>query len=76
MNAVRRKQIEAITVKLLDIRREIEQVMDDEQAYYDNMIESFQNGDKGIAATDAISQLEEALDYCDSIESNLSEASV
>lgn len=68
MNAERRKQIEALAAKAADLANEIsmlkadvDTVRDEEQEYYDNMPESFQNGDKGEKAQAAISALEEAV---------------
>ncbi|WP_140427035.1 hypothetical protein [Ensifer aridi] len=44
---------------------EIESLMSDEQDYYDNMPESFQNGEKGERAQSAIDALQEAYDSCE-----------
>lgn len=43
----------------------LSEARDEEQDYYDNMPESFQNGDKGEAAQDAVNNLNGA---CGSIE--------
>jgi len=67
MNAKRRKQIEGVVTQLGSIEdsiasvvEEIQSIKEDEQEYYDNMPESLQGGEKGEAAQDAISNLEEA----------------
>jgi hypothetical protein len=61
MNAERRKIIAAAQAKIEDARSLIEQARDDEQDYFDNMPEGFQNGDKGGAAQEAVSQLDDAI---------------
>lgn len=76
MNADRRKAIEAIRaridvhagevadlqVEVDTLKEEIEGLQEDEQNYFDNMPESFQQGDKGDAAQSAIDKLCEAVD--------------
>lgn len=51
--------------KLEDLKREIDRHRDDEQNYYDNMPESLQSGDKGDAATEAVTYLETAIEKLD-----------
>lgn len=51
--------------KLEDLKSEIESHRDDEQAYYDNMPESLQSGDKGDAATEAVNYMETAIEKID-----------
>lgn len=41
-----------------DIKTSVEEVRDEEQDAYDNMPEGFQNGDKGSAAQEAISYMD------------------
>jgi uncharacterized coiled-coil DUF342 family protein len=65
MNKARRKAIQDVIAKLETLRDEVESLLNDEQDYYDNMPESFQNGDKGSAASDAISYMESASGYID-----------
>lgn len=69
MNKQRRKAIRNIQDELTqlfsrieDIKAELETVRDEEQEAYDNMPESLQNGEKGEAAQNAISQLESAIE--------------
>ena len=69
MNKDRRKQLAEIQTdiaKAIDLlsgyQSDLESVRDDEQDYYDNMPESFQNGEKGETAQAAISALEEAIE--------------
>lgn len=55
MNADRRK-------KLDQIKNDLQLVIEDEQAAYDNLPESFQNGEKGDAMQTAIDSMQTALD--------------
>lgn len=73
MNKQRRKEIEEITAQMQDLRDRLEAVMDEEQDSYDNLPESFRNGERGEAMYDAIDNLssalgsiDEALDYAQS----------
>ena len=65
MNKAGRKAIQDVIAKLETLRDEVESLLNEEQDYYDNMPESFQNGDKGSAASDAISYMESASGYID-----------
>lgn len=75
MNAERRKKISVLVGQLSEIKDAIETLKDEEQEYYDNMPESFQNGDKGEAATTAIDQLEQADTSLQEVVDALEEAS-
>lgn len=61
MNKERRKRIAAVVEKLCDCWQELETLRDEEQDYFDNMPESFQAGDKGTAADNAVTSLDDAL---------------
>lgn len=86
MNKDRRNAINAVLARFGDARAEmelihdeLESLRDEEQEYYDNMPESFQQGDKGDRAQAAIDLLESALSELeasdfDSIENYLVEA--
>lgn len=50
-----------ISGSLDDIISNIESLRDEEQDYYDSMPESFQNGEKGDTAQNAISEMESAI---------------
>jgi uncharacterized coiled-coil DUF342 family protein len=72
MNNQRRKEIARIadeiraTISRLDeLKGEIENVLQEEQDYYDAMPESFQNGDKGQRAQEVIDALQTAYDALD-----------
>ncbi len=81
MNSERRKQIStaisnltSLKEKFEDEKNTIESLKDEEQEYYDNMPESFQQGDKGSASEEAISSLDAALEELSEIESRLEDA--
>lgn len=75
MNADRRKEIndayktlqnlkealEAVKLQAEELVGTLETIRDAEQEYFDNMPESFQQGERGQSAESAISMLEEAL---------------
>lgn len=75
MNKERRKAIEEIASQIEAMKDAIENLTQEEQDYFDAMPESFQSGDKGQAAEQAISALEEAANYLDSAIVELSAAS-
>jgi len=52
----------------------VDGIKDAEQEYYDAMPESFQNGDKGSIATEAISNLEEAFSQMEAAQTAIEEA--
>ena len=47
MNKQRRQQPNELAEKIRALKDEVETLRDEEQDYYDNMPESFQNGEKG-----------------------------
>lgn len=87
MNKDRRKELQNLISKLGEleslrdeIKEDIEAVRDEEQEYYDNMPEGLQQSDRGYAAEEAISNIEDAINTLDdldvsSIQSSLEEAS-
>jgi predicted nucleic acid-binding Zn-ribbon protein len=73
MNQARRRQLSAIARKLQSLKEqagalatELESVRDDEQEAYDNLPESVQDGDRGDAMQDAITNIEEAISAAES----------
>lgn len=62
-----KSRIEDWTAKVVTLKDDTETLRDEEQDYKDNMPESIQDGDKGNAADDAISAIEEAMDKFDDI---------
>jgi len=67
MNKERRKQIDVIIEKMDDLKMHVELLLQEESDSYENMPESFQNGEKGEKSQTAIDALENAsseLDEC------------
>lgn len=86
MNKDRRKEIanviklvEAAQAAVEEARDAIEQIKEGESEYYDNMVESFRDGEKGQRAEEVINYLDDSyntldeIDF-DSITSNLESA--
>jgi len=71
MNDERRKEIAKAMTLLQDAVNIIEAVKDEEQDSFDNMPESFQQGDKGSRMEEGISALESAVDSIQSAEGDL-----
>lgn len=72
MNNARRKELtrianelETLFDQLSEVVSQLESVKEEEQETYDNMPESFQNGDKGERVTAAVDALEEAISAVD-----------
>lgn len=66
MNAARRKEIgkaigllQTLSATLDEVKSLVEGLASEEREYYDNMHENLQGGDKGQAADNAATQLEE-----------------
>ncbi|USM11496.1 hypothetical protein vBCbaSRXM_51 [Citromicrobium phage vB_CbaS-RXM] len=82
MNKQRRKEIERIIADLTttiaqavdQAKTDIEMVRDEEQDSYDNMPESFQEGEKGERAQVAIDALESAVSELEEIEGSVENA--
>lgn len=65
MNAARRKAIMEAITHLEEAKSLLDTAASEERDYYDNMPESFQNGEKGSAADAAATALEEAVTSID-----------
>lgn len=74
MNKSRRKQIENIQSRILDLKDELETVRNEEQEAYDNLPESFQDGEKGEKMNNALENLDYAYSSLEEIEEYLEEA--
>ena len=74
MNARRRKEIEKLTAQIEEIMSAIDYLREEEQEAYDNLPESFQDGEQGDRMTDAIEKLEYAYDILQDAYDNLCEA--
>ena len=76
MNYNRRKRLESIKERIealmseltCDIKEELDSVLSEEQDYYDNMPESFQNGQRGEASQQAIDAIQQAIDELDMLD--------
>lgn len=62
MNKNRRKAIDEIQDKLMNLQSELECIRDEEQEAFDNLPESIQYSERGERMEEYISSLEEALD--------------
>ena len=71
MNKERRKEIARAAAMIDEAKGILESCRDEEQEYYDNMPESFQDGEKGSAAQEAIDALEEAVSSLEDITDNM-----
>lgn len=56
-----------------DVKEAIENARDDEQEYFDNMPEALQGGDKGQAAEQTVSNLDDLVNSLDEFLENLEE---
>ena len=74
MNKARRSAIARLRDQLDDIKGQIEELQSEEQDYYDNMPESFQQGEKGELAEAAADALQCAVDSVDEAIGNLDTA--
>lgn len=74
MNQQRRNEIAKLKDQLEEIAGNVSGLMDDEQEYFDNMPESFQQGEKGQTAESAIDALQSAVDSIEEAMSSLEEA--
>ena len=76
MNTQRRKATSMALAKIREGLSELEACRDEERDYYDNMPESFQNGEKGERANEMAEALEQACgeieSSCDELESSCS----
>lgn len=73
MNKQRRKEIEAVKDRILECIDELESIRDDEQDAYDNLPESFQEGERGEQMQEYIYLIEAALDSLEDANSSLEE---
>lgn len=74
MNNERRKEIEHLRDRILEVKADIEILQEAEQDYLDNMPESIQAGEKGSRAEEVICTLEFANEYLDNALESLEEA--
>lgn len=75
MNKDRRKKLDEIIEQLEALSSEIEEIKDDEDAAYENLPESMQNGEKGDKMMEAVTNMDEAIDRIEDAVMALKEAS-
>lgn len=67
MNKQRREAIAAIVGKLSDLQGQVDELLQEEQEYFDNMPEGLQAGDKGDKTQCAIDALQAMFDGIDEV---------
>lgn len=73
MNNVRRKNIEKVIGMISDARSLLEELMEEEEEYRDNMPENLQGSERYEKADEACYNMEEAIGNLEDIESTLEE---
>ena len=73
MNKQRRKEIARAVAMIEEAKSILETCRDEEQDYFDNMPESFQDGQKGEDAQTAIDALDEAISQIDDVSQALAD---
>lgn len=65
MNKARREQLDKLAIAIMDLKEQVEQVLSDEQEYYDNLPENLQSSTRAQTSEEAISNIEEAIGELD-----------
>lgn len=74
MNKMRRSDIDDLITALEKLKEKVEDILNAEQNYYDNMPENLQSSNRADAAEEAISNLEDAISSIEDTISSLEEA--
>ena len=74
MNKQRREKLSQVSSLLKRAVSVVEQVKDEEQDSFDNLPENLQNGDRGEAMEEAVSELEQAVDLINEAADHISQA--
>lgn len=74
MNKQRRKDINECVSQIDTLQSQLDAIMKDEQDAYDNLPESLQESEKGEVMTNAIDNIQTAIDYLDDARSCLQDA--
>lgn len=74
MNKDRRKSLEDIADRIRVAISDLEGLRDEEQAYFDDMPDSFRDGEKGSKADEAITNLDSAIDDLEEAVSSIESA--
>lgn len=67
MNNQRRTEIKKLKNSLLDNKRNLEKILNEESISFDSMPENLQGSDRGMESEDAIDAMEEALENLDEV---------
>ena len=67
MNNESRKRIENLIKQFNILKRELQDILDDEQFSFDNMPENLQGSMRGMISEEAIEYLQEAIDTLENI---------
>ena len=73
MNKQRRKEISVVITKLENIKEELENILGDEQDYYDNIPENLQMSERADQSSEAIDIMEDVVSSIDDITNQLEE---
>ena len=65
MNKSRRKELKKWLENIGTIKSELENIVDDEQNYYDQIPENLQSGQRACDSEEAIDKMNEAVDILD-----------
>ena len=63
MNKQRRERIRRLVSSMRILENEIEDILNEEQDYYDNIPENLLSSDRAVDSEEAIDNLDDALDY-------------
>lgn len=74
MNKARRISITKIADSLQALKSDVESIQSEEQDAYDNLPESFQDGERGDRMQEAIGNLDDALNLIDEVVTSLMQA--
>lgn len=74
MNNTRRKNLRELIETTEGVKSKIEELRTEEEEYYNNMPESFQDGEKGDRAQTVIEYLDEAMTAAGDVIENLTSA--
>ncbi len=75
MNKPRRAQLAALSTRLDQLKADLDSIREEEQNAFDQMPESFQNGERGQKSENAISFLDDAISSLDEAISSIESAS-
>ena len=67
MNKERRKQIQSVIDNIEIIKDKLQNVLNDEEAYFDNMPENLQGSTRGIESEEAMDNMNEAIELIDEV---------